>query len=264
MAFFAFLILTLFDLFVIKNLLHKTEKNLVYNKINTDNISVVMPAYNEEKAIKRVVTDYLKQQGVKEVVVLDNGSADNTGKIARECGARVVRIEKNRGFGGGAYLALKEARGDIIVFVEADYTQRAGDIKKLLPYLENVDMTIGTRTTEEFLGPNTQMDWFLKYGNIFIAKLLQIRFFNRYRFTDISGTPRAIKKEALKRLLPHLTDLRPTLMLHMIIEAAKLNMKIVEIPVSYNSRIGESKYAGKGKWKAFKLGLGNIALILKS
>jgi glycosyltransferase involved in cell wall biosynthesis len=263
-VFAAFGIILLYDFFMAPKLAGMTKEPIKYEKIDGKKISVVMPAYNEENGIESVVRDFFAQKNVAEVVVIDNGSTDSTGKLAKKAGARVVRVDPNRGFGGGSYLALQEAKNDVIVLIESDSTHKGADLKKLLPYLENVDMVVGTRTTYEFINPGAKMDWFMGWGNIFISKLLQIRFQNKTRLTDAGCVYRAIKKDAFKKIEHKLKIFDNTFGSYMILVALQNNLKIVEVPISYNPRVGESKNAAKNRWIAFKLGLRMIWRIISA
>ncbi len=222
-------------------------------------ISVVIPAYNEEKAIKKVVENF-SQPYVDEIVVVDNNSTDNTAAIAKKAGARVVR-EERQGYGFTLQKGMSEATGDLIFLTEGDNTFQGKDMEKFLAYMDDADLVLGTRVTKELLQRGAKMNLFLLLGNIFIAKLIQIRFWGKTRLTDVGCTLRMIKKDKLKRIQSQFTVGKSHFSPEMIILALKNNFKTVEIPVNYGSRIGESKIT-QNFWKSFKLGLKMIWLVL--
>lgn len=261
-SFVAFTILFLIDIIIIGKSMSERKRPITYKKTEKSKISIVMPAYNEASGISNVVNDFLSQKGVTEVVVIDNGSNDGTGEKARKAGARVIRIDPNRGFGYASFLAMKAARGNLIVLIESDSTQKGADLKKLLPYLENVDMVMGTRTTAEFINTGAAMDWFLRWGNIFLAKLVQIRFNNKLRMTDAACAFRVMKRKPLRMLLRQMKIFDNTFLPYMNILALKNGLKIVEVPISYNRRVGESKSTGKSRWLAAGLGIKMIWRII--
>ena len=117
-------------------------------------VSVVIPAYNEEHSIGYVVRDFLP--AVDEVLVVDNSSEDRTAEVARQAGARVETV-RLKGYGDTIRHGLDCAEGDILVVAEADYSFRARDLSKLLEYLKDADMVIGTRTTREMVEQGTNM-----------------------------------------------------------------------------------------------------------
>lgn len=118
-------------------------------------ITVVIPAYNEEKTIGGIVEE-LKQHGY-DVLVIDDGSVDNTTKVAKEAGAKVIRHSTNRGYIEALRTGFKEASGDIIITMDADGQHQVKDIPKLVkPILEGeADLVMGARNK---LSPSEKTD----------------------------------------------------------------------------------------------------------
>ncbi len=228
----------------------------MYNK---KTVTVVLPAYNEEDAVPKVIADIKKQKIADEILVVDNNSNDRTRELALKAGARVV-AEKRQGYGFALRRGIHEAKGDIIILMEADNTFYAEDIQKLLVYIENVDLVLGTRTTHELIEKNANMGWFLKNGNLAIAKLLQLLWWGRIRLTDVGCTFRAIRKDKVKRIEPLFTVGGSHFSPDMILSALLANLRIVEIPVRYKERVGTSKITGSTT-KAMLVGLRMIWLI---
>jgi len=228
----------------------------MYNRLK---VSVVIPAYNEEKSIFKTVKDF-SQPCVDEIIVVDNNCTDKTPELARKAGARVVK-QPLQGYGFAIRKGLEEAKGDVIIITEADQTFLGKDIYKLLAYIEDADMVLGTRTCLQLVSKDANMGKFLHWGNIFIAKLLQL-FYGNVRLTDVGCTMRAIRKEALKKIIKNFTVGGNHFSPEMIIEALKANLKVVEVPLNYRKRVGKGKITSSGKWKAFKVGLRMIWLIL--
>ena len=108
-------------------------------------VSVLMPAFNEASSIEASVSAALAIPGVDEVVVIDDGSADQTGDLAAKAGAVVIRLTKNAGKGGALNVGLTKARGDVILTLDADLGASALEGVKLLgPVLEGeAHMTVG-------------------------------------------------------------------------------------------------------------------------
>jgi glycosyltransferase involved in cell wall biosynthesis len=221
-------------------------------------ISIVIPAYNEEKSIKNVIKDFSKPC-VDEIIVIDNNSKDRTSQFAKEAGAKVIK-ETMQGYGFALQKGMKEANGDIIILTESDCTFDGNDIYKFLSYIDDADMVLGTRLTKELMERGAKMDWFLTWGNLFLAKLIQLKFWGRVRLTDVGCTFRAINKKPLKKILGKFTVGGSHFSPEMIIRALESDLKTVEIPVHYNVRIGESKITSN-KFKSFKVGLKMLWLI---
>jgi glycosyltransferase involved in cell wall biosynthesis len=222
-------------------------------------ISVVIPAYNEEEAIERTVKDFSKPY-IDEVIVVDNNSTDRTGELAENAGAKVV-VEKKQGYGYALIRGVKEAKGDIIILTEGDATFVGNDMEKLLAYIEDVDLVLGTRLTGELRERGAKMNWFLSYGNLFLAKLIQLRFWGKVRLTDVGCTFRAIRRDALNKIINKFEVGGSEFSPEMIILALKNSIRTVEIPVHYKVRIGKSKITSSF-WKSLKVGIKMIKLIL--
>ncbi len=223
-------------------------------------VSVAMPAYNEEKSISRVVRGFLDNEYVDEVVVADNNSCDRTRERALKAGARVVG-EDRRGYGYACRRALKEAKGDYIILVESDGTFSPADVAKLLAYSDNFDVVLGTRTSKELIWDGANMGVFLKWGNWFLGKMIEV-LYNGPSLTDAGCTFRLMKKRALNKVSSKFEVGGSHFSPEMIILLIKNNVRMIEIPVNYRPRVGESKITGEGKWKAFLLGLTMIKLML--
>jgi glycosyltransferase involved in cell wall biosynthesis len=229
----------------------------------TKKICVVLTAYDDEKAIGGAVRDFLSQKNVTRVIVVDNNSKDSTSRIAFDAGAEVVK-EPNQGYGFACRRGLCEAllRDDteIVVLAEGDMTFRGNDLWKLLPFLDDADLVIGSRAHMAFTDPDSQMDWFFLWGNLFLAKVLELRFSNmkflaRARFTDVGCTLRAINKKALLRIIKELTTGGDHFSPHMMKVALEKGLRVVEVPITFRKRVGVSKGASRSKRAALGIGL---------
>ncbi len=206
-------------------------------------ITVIIPAFNEEKSIGKVVTD-IPRDLVKHVIVVNNNSTDNTPEVAREAGA-IVLDQPKKGYGWACLMGIDKAyelQAEIIVFLDGDYSDYPEEIKDVVaPILEqNMDMVIGSRVLgKREKGSLTPQQVF---GNWLATKL--IRLFYRARFTDL-GPFRAITSNALKKL--EMADKTYGWTIEMQIKAAKHKMNFCEVPVKYRKRIGVSKVSGTVK-----------------
>jgi NDP-sugar pyrophosphorylase family protein len=229
-------------------------------RFDRQRVSVVIPAYNEAASIAGVVRDFVPL--VHEVLVMDNQSADGTAELARTAGA-VVHSRPLAGYGDALRQAMDAASGDILVLVEADGTFRAKDLGKLLEYLKDADMVVGTRTTRQMIEQGANMDGLLRWGNVVVGKLIEALWWNMEpRFTDVGCTYRAIWRDAYQRIRPHLTRVDAAFSPEMMIEMLRVEGRIIEVPVSYyRRRGGESKHSSS-RWHSVRTGLRMIGLIL--
>jgi glycosyltransferase involved in cell wall biosynthesis len=228
-------------------------------------VTVVFPAYNEEPNIAQAVREFLSlkkddgSQIVDTVLVVNNNSKDRTDELARAAGAQVV-LETRQGYGNALQRGLREAEGELIVLCEPDGTFVPQDITKLLAYESDFEMVCGTRTTRELIWDGANMGKFLRWGNWVVAKLLQF-LYNTSSLSDVGCTFRLIHRRAAGKVIPYLTVGKSHFLPDMVIAAKIQRISMIEIPMNYRSRIGESKITGNLKG-AISTGTAMIRLIL--
>lgn len=208
-------------------------------------IVVIIPAYNEENSIAKVISDIPKGL-VHEVIVVNNNSNDETEVNARAAGATVLR-EGRPGYGraclkGIEYIKQLQPSPDIVVFIDADYSDRPEEMSMLVQPIinEGMDMVIGSRA----LGKKEKGSMTIQqvFGNWLATRLLKVIYDVRY--TDL-GPFRAIRYDKLIEI--NMQDTTYGWTVEMQLKAAKLKMKVIEVPVSYRKRIGFSKISGTVK-----------------
>jgi glycosyltransferase involved in cell wall biosynthesis len=205
-------------------------------------VSIVFPAYNEEQYIRAAVEDFFLAGIVDEIVVVDNNSRDGTAQEAAQTAARVVR-EQAQGYGHALQRGLREATGDLIILAEPDGTFVGRDVLKLLAYADDFDMVCGTRTTRELIWEQANMGWFIRIGNWVVAKFLQV-LHDGPSLTDCGCTLRLIHRSALIRIVDDLTVGGSHFLPEMVILGLRRRLRIIEVPVNYRGRVGESKITG--------------------
>ena len=205
------------------------------------NISVIIPAFNEEAAIGKVIAD-IPKAGVREIVVVDNGCLDRTAEVACAAGARVVR-EERRGYGSACLAGIAALNApEIVVFLDGDYSDFPSEMPLLVqPILAgDAEMVIGSRIRgvceKGALLPQA------RFGNTLATLLIQLLFHVHY--TDL-GPFRAIRYEQL--LAMDMRDKTFGWTVEMQVKAAKMGLRVCEVPVSYRKRIGQSKITGTVK-----------------
>jgi len=201
-------------------------------------VSVIIPTRNEARAIGRVLAD-LPADLITEVLVVDNHSSDGTPEIAARMGARVVR-EPRRGYGRACLTGLAHTSApDVVVFLDGDYSDRPVELPRLLAPISDgrADITLGSRLT----GPRMPgaLPWHAAFGNRLAAGLISLLF--GQRITDL-GPFRAARADVLRVLA--LEETTYGWAVEMILKGALRGFRIVEVPVSYHSRIGKSKISG--------------------
>jgi len=223
-------------------------------------VSVVFPAYNEVAGIADAVRDFGAIEAVDEVLVIDNNSHDGTADHAQRAGARVVH-EARQGYGNALRRGLAEAQGEYVVLAEPDGTFMGKDVLKLLAYADDFDLVLGTRTTRELIWHGANMGWQLRWGNWLVAKLLQV-LFGGPSLSDCGCTLRLIRRAAASRLLPAFTVGGSHFLPEMVCLALLSQLRIVEVPVNYRNRVGESKITGSMS-TTVRVGAHMIGVILR-
>ncbi len=207
-------------------------------------IKVIIPAFNEEKAIANVIAEI--PNGVDEIIVISNNSTDKTEEVANNAGAKVL-LETRKGYGyaclkGMEYIMNLETKPDIIVFLDGDYSDYPEELTKLVaPILnQNIDFVIGARVSN--LREKGSMTPQQVFGNWLATFLMKVFF--KAKFTDL-GPFRAIKYDKLLQL--QMEDKTYGWTVEMQLKVLKQKMSYVEIPVRYKNRIGVSKVSGTVK-----------------
>ncbi|MCP4506506.1 MAG: glycosyltransferase family 2 protein [Fuerstiella sp.] len=209
-----------------------------------NDVVVIIPALNEEQSLPLVLRDL---PTVAAVIVVDNGSHDDTAQVAADGGAIVVQ-ERDRGYGSACLCGMQKLADltagesvapNIVVFMDADYSDHPDELSLVVDPIrqEATDFVIGSRLTghrESGAMPPQSI-----YGNKLACFLMWLLF--RGRHTDL-GPFRAIRYEALKQL--RMVDRNFGWTVEMQIKAAKQKLRTVEVPVSYRRRVGVSKISG--------------------
>lgn len=225
-------------------------------------IGAVVPAYNEEQSVGRVVVDLraLRDHNghtlIDDIVVCNNASSDNTAAVAKALGARVVN-EPRRGYGYACLAAIKTLSSvDIVLFVDADRSVRPTEAYELLTAIaDGADVAIGSRVLGN--AEPGSMTVPQRAGNSFATWL--IRRLWGHTTTDL-GPFRAIERDSLRKL--HMSDNAYGWTVEMQVKAIQLGMHVAEVPVSYRRRIGVSKISGTTKG-VIAAGIGILGTILK-
>lgn len=207
-------------------------------------IDVIIPAYNEEKSIPKVIGDIPSL--VRNVVVANNNSSDNTGKVAEAAGAKVV-FEPQKGYGKACLTAMdwikkQEIQPDIVVFLDGDYSDYPEDLLDLIqPILDGKsDLVIGSRALGE--RESGSMTFPQVFGNWLATTMM--KYMQGAEFSDL-GPFRAIVWSKLLEL--NMIDQNFGWTIEMQIKAHKAGLRYTEVPVNYRKRIGVSKVSGTVK-----------------
>ncbi|MCG3172027.1 MAG: putative glycosyltransferase [Myxococcota bacterium] len=218
---------------------------------------VIIPALNEEQAIGRVLAD-LPPDLARQIIVVDNGSVDRTAEMARDLGARVI-YEPMRGYGAACLAGINAIRSNpphTVLFIDGDYSDDPKQAWSIVtPVLSGeMDLVLGSRLSGQL--QKGAMPPHAVFGNQFATRIMNAVW--RSHYTDL-GPFRAINWRALELL--DMQDRGYGWTIEMQIKAARLRLRVREVPVSYRKRVGESKISGtvRGSVKAGAKILATIA-----
>ena len=201
--------------------------------------SLVLPAYNEGLHIRKNINSFNETGIFDEIIVVDNNSSDNTAEEIMKTSANYLQ-EKQQGYGAALRKGMENAKFDYIVTCEPDSTFYPNDIFKFLSYIDDFDCIFGTRTTKSLIKDGAKMQFYLRIGNILVAKLLEYIFFGP-TLSDVGCTYKVISRDSYNKIRDDLkvvgSEFQPELMIKLILK----KVRILEIPVNYLEREGKSK-----------------------
>lgn len=200
-------------------------------------ISVVIPAYNEEKAIEMTlagIDDMLKPLGIQyEIVVVDDGSIDRTAEIAAAKGVKLIRHNVNKGYGASLKSGIRVASYDYILMIDADGTYPLDQIPLLIKEAGNYDMVVGART-----GRDVKISSARKPAKFILNKLAE--YLAETKIPDLNSGLRIFKKDVILKffyILPSGFSFTTTITLALLVNDYSVSF----VPINYYKRIGKSK-----------------------
>jgi glycosyltransferase involved in cell wall biosynthesis len=201
-------------------------------------ITLIIPALNEAACIEPLLAE-LPAGLIQQLLIVDNGSTDDTAGAARRAGAQVV-TEPRRGYGYACAAGVAAASGDLLAFMDGDGSFVPGELAALLgPMLDgSADLVLGTRMRGGMA--TGAMPPHQRFGNQLVARLMYGLY--RLRLTDL-GPFRVIRRDLLNAL--DMREMTYGWPVEMIVKAARHGARIIELPVRYRPRLaGHSKVGG--------------------
>ena len=211
-------------------------------------LSVIIPAYNEADSVHRVIGKIQELRPRAEVIVVDDGSPDDTARVAREAGARVIRHPYNKGNGAAVKTGLRAAKGDVVLLLDADGQHPPEDIERVLEPIGEYDLVVGARSRD------SESAWIRNVGNGVFNGLAS--YLSGRPIPDLTSGFRAMKREHILEfihLLPNLYSYPTTSTLAFI--KAGYNVKFVPIRAR--------KGTGRSNTKILRDGVRAIVIILR-
>jgi len=214
-------------------------------------ISIVIPAYNEEKSITTVINELKERYKDYEIIVIDDGSSDKTFELANKTGIRVLRHFSNKGYGAALKTGIRNASSDIVLFFDADAQHNYDDVSKIIGAMDRFDMVVGARTKQSY------RSYLRDSGKEFLSIIAN--YLAKTNIPDLNSGLRAIKKDVVVRfmhILPDTFSLTTTITLALL----KGGYKVHYIPIITTKRLGKSSVKIKDGFRTILLILRIIML----
>jgi len=215
-------------------------------------ISVVIPAYNEEEAIGAVVDELIEilRDGAYEIIVVDDGSTDNTAKIVQEKRVKFIQHSHSMGYGAAIKTGIKNAANDLIMIIDGDGSYPVKAIPELLKVADQYDMIVGSRTGEE-----VKIQLYRRPAKWFLSKLAN--YLSETKIPDINSGMRIFRRKEVEKffnILPNKFSFTTTITL----TYHTTGLLVKYVPINYYKRVGQSKI------RPVKDGLNFIMLIVRT
>ena len=227
---------------------------------NNQKVSLVIPTYREKNSIRDCIIRFKATGLIDEIIVVDNNAEAGTFESIFDLNIKIIK-EVKQGYGSALKRGLANVTGDLIVLCEPDGTFFPEDLIKLLVYSQECNVVFGSRTVQTFIWKNANMGWFLRWGNWFVAKLLEVLFNTSY-MSDVGCTFRLFDSKVASFILDKELSDKSSFGLEMQVEVVKSKkFSYVQIPIRYGPRVGESTITGE-VGKSISLGLRMIRIII--
>src|SRR6478609_8767294 len=209
---------------------------------NGRTVSVVLPTYNEKDSIAETIRAFNQLGVVDDILVVNNNATEGTSKEVAMTTAREV-LEPRQGYGAAIRRGLAEVDTDLICICEPDGTFNPRDLTKLLPFTEDCDFVLGSRTVSNFIWDGANMGWFLQWGNWAVAKVIELLFNTSY-LSDVGCTFRVVSRARAADICAKAGVDGSAFGLEMLMLAVAARARIVQVPVNYHPRVGVSSVTG--------------------
>jgi dTDP-glucose pyrophosphorylase len=224
--------------------IHHARSIVRRSRLDTAKVSLVMPCESSHDVIGDMLRMARRHRRVTEVVLVARQDDAELARLAATYQATMVIAAglSRRAFGDLFRAGIAHATGDVIMLTMDDDSFDPGDIDKLLAYMGEADLVLGTRTTSQLVQQGSNLQWVARMANYALAKLIEALWLNRRaRLTDVGCVFRAFWRDTYDQIAPEVRSPGPAFAPEMIIEALRHRLWVIEIPINYCRATEESR-----------------------
>ena len=223
-------------------------------------VAVVLPTYNERDSIADTIRGFERLGLVDDILVVNNNAVEGTSLEVAKTSAREV-VETRQGYGAAIQRGLREVDADLVCLCEPDATFYPSDLLKLLPFTDECDFVVGSRTVSNFIWSGANMGWHLRWGNWAMAKVIEVLYNTAY-LSDVGCTFRVLSRQRAQDILALSQNAGSAYGLEMMLLAVIRDGRTVQVPVNYHPRVGQSSVTGHLR-KTFSLGFEMLGMVVR-
>ena len=216
--------------------LHDARSIVRRSRLAAARVSLVMPCESPSTVVEDMLRQSRRHPRIGEVLLVSRRPDARLEAMARTYGARVVTAGEAppKAYGSLFRAGIEQATGDIVVTTMDDESFDLGDIDKLLAYICDADLVLGTRTTSQLAQQGSNLRWTARMGNYALARLIQLLWpGRRVELTDVGCSFRAFWRESYGRIAGQIRSSGPAFAPEMIVEALRARLWVIEIPINY-------------------------------
>jgi glycosyltransferase involved in cell wall biosynthesis len=223
-------------------------------------LAVILPTYNERESIADTIRGFEQLGLVDDILVINNNAVEGTSEEVAKTSAREV-LETRQGYGAAIQRGLREVDADLVCVCEPDATFYPNDLLKLLPFTDECDFVVGSRTVSNFIWSGANMGWHLRWGNWAVAKIIEVLYNTAY-LSDVGCTFRVLSRQRAQDVLALSQASGSAYGLEMMLLAVIRGGRTVQVPVNYHPRVGQSSVTGD-LGKTFALGFEMLDMVVR-
>ncbi|MBI2595287.1 glycosyltransferase family 2 protein [Candidatus Daviesbacteria bacterium] len=203
-------------------------------------VAVIFPTYREKDSIKDAILEFDSTGFVDEIIVVDNNAQEGTGLEVKKTRARLIK-DNRQGYGRAIKTGIKNTKADLLIIAEPDGAFEGKDVVKLLAYSDDFDTVFGSRTHVPLIHSGAGMHFLRRILDVLLGKMISILFMST-TLTDVGCVLRLTNRRGWKKVSSECKADNAMFATEWLLLACKNNVKFIEIPVNFRSRVGRPQF----------------------